>query len=554
MGSIRPRGDQRVRDEDPQREGLGEGRAGSAAALAPSDSGIFRKSDPPCETRIQLPMKTTDNPDQRELNFTHLVYGQQARRDPVSQLWVAAADGAVTVQQGPFILISFQDGHVWLQHPNHPGSVLRQTPEGYFHNDKELSIQTMTTSISEGIRILTAHAKKKKEAGAAAVVVDADNLIPIDRQPGTRFPVNARDLHGFLGVGRDFSTWMRDRIIKFKLVKGVEYTVFPKSGENPQGGRPTQDYLLTITAARWLAADVNSERGRQMIKFLVDVMEKAEQQAPAFRLPQTYAEALRQLADSEEQKARLEVTLQEEERRVKRLALACAEVGQVNTSLVHTMGEMDKSVLLTDWLKQTKNVHGHGAINGRKILAFKGLLNRAIVGGCRHTSEAVINDWALSSGILIYKRDLSAAGVHKGRKPTLDDPRPHVYDAQGAPVMIYPLVVAVTPEKGTQYLMDLFMQTPECTLRRLVAASQGKKALIKRLEGRFSFMQGDSSWEKILTPEEVFKVVKMRKEPDGKWTVWCNVAQGKWKHRAVGHGSSLELALFDLADKYYIGR
>lgn len=48
--------------------------------------------------------------------------------------------------------------------------------------------------------------------------------------------VNARELHSFLKVGRDFSNWIKDRIAEYGFVEGVDYVVFTKFGENPQGG------------------------------------------------------------------------------------------------------------------------------------------------------------------------------------------------------------------------------------------------------------------------------------------------------------------------------
>lgn len=34
---------------------------------------------------------------------------------------------------------------------------------------------------------------------------------------------NARDLHAFLGVGRDFSNWIKDRIEKYGFTEGVDF-------------------------------------------------------------------------------------------------------------------------------------------------------------------------------------------------------------------------------------------------------------------------------------------------------------------------------------------
>ncbi|GJA61132.1 hypothetical protein KAM350_41250 [Aeromonas caviae] len=56
--------------------------------------------------------------------------------------------------------------------------------------------------------------------------------------------VNARELHSFLKVGRDFSNWIKDRIAEYGFVEGGGYLVFTKFGENPQGGRPQKEYAI----------------------------------------------------------------------------------------------------------------------------------------------------------------------------------------------------------------------------------------------------------------------------------------------------------------------
>lgn len=44
--------------------------------------------------------------------------------------------------------------------------------------------------------------------------------------------VNARDLHNFLKVGRDFSTWIKERINQYVFVENQDYILtFTKTGE-----------------------------------------------------------------------------------------------------------------------------------------------------------------------------------------------------------------------------------------------------------------------------------------------------------------------------------
>ena len=42
--------------------------------------------------------------------------------------------------------------------------------------------------------------------------------------------VNARELHQFLEVGRDFSTWIKGRIEQYGFIGDVDYVVFPALG------------------------------------------------------------------------------------------------------------------------------------------------------------------------------------------------------------------------------------------------------------------------------------------------------------------------------------
>jgi phage anti-repressor protein len=128
-------------------------------------------------------------------------------------------------------------------------------------------------------------------------------LISVIEQDGKRM-VNARDLHGALGVRRDFSTWIKNRIEKYGFVEGedfsqvpaknaeecpdqesqpaVENLIFPKFGENqvaqPGGkregaGRPSVEYLLSIGTAKEIAVVENNEKGREIRRHLIRVEE-----------------------------------------------------------------------------------------------------------------------------------------------------------------------------------------------------------------------------------------------------------------------------------------
>ncbi len=72
-------------------------------------------------------------------------------------------------------------------------------------------------------------------------------LVPVYETEG-RQVVNARELHEFLGVGKDFSTWIRDRIEKYGFAEGEDFAVFDSPNLGNQtgrgGDRKSRDYLL----------------------------------------------------------------------------------------------------------------------------------------------------------------------------------------------------------------------------------------------------------------------------------------------------------------------
>lgn len=115
---------------------------------------------------------------------------------------------------------------------------------------------------------------------------------------------NARDLHGILGVGKDFSNWIKAQIERARLVDGRDFVtaeVLAQKGGNP-GGRPRIDYHLTIDAAKHVAMMSGTDKGYQVREYFLECERRAKAQ-PAPAIPQTLPEALRLAADLAEQKA-----------------------------------------------------------------------------------------------------------------------------------------------------------------------------------------------------------------------------------------------------------
>ncbi|MBW8067553.1 MAG: phage antirepressor protein [Ferrovum sp.] len=107
--------------------------------------------------------------------------------------------------------------------------------------------------------------------------------------------VDARRLHAFLGVGRDFSNWIKGRIQEYGFVESQDY-LLAKTGENlpfvsdqdfsPKrgescGGRPAVDYFLTLDMAKELAMVERTARGREVRRYFIDCEHQLKQQGIA---------------------------------------------------------------------------------------------------------------------------------------------------------------------------------------------------------------------------------------------------------------------------------
>lgn len=104
--------------------------------------------------------------------------------------------------------------------------------------------------------------------------------IGFEQQP----TVNARDLHNTLEVGKDFTTWIKDRIQTYGFTEGEEFS--PILGKNTQDGflsrgRPKTEYFLTLEMAKELALVENTPTGRIIRRQLIEAERQLREDVPA---------------------------------------------------------------------------------------------------------------------------------------------------------------------------------------------------------------------------------------------------------------------------------
>lgn len=108
------------------------------------------------------------------------------------------------------------------------------------------------------------------------------NLIKITETNGQR-AVNARDLHRFLGVGRDFSNWIKGRITEYDFIEGQDFEILLANfGEQKgSGGHNKTEYALSLDMAKELSMVERTEKGRQARRYFIEMEKVAHAKAIA---------------------------------------------------------------------------------------------------------------------------------------------------------------------------------------------------------------------------------------------------------------------------------
>jgi phage anti-repressor protein len=128
---------------------------------------------------------------------------------------------------------------------------------------------------------------------------DFSDLVPvISGQIGGRESniVSAKALHKALGVGNDFSTWIKLRIDEYSFVLGADYAVFDSSDFRNQsakfdqlesgwvtkrgGDRRSKDYSLSLSMAKELAMVERNDQGRAIRRYFIQCEEELYRSVP----------------------------------------------------------------------------------------------------------------------------------------------------------------------------------------------------------------------------------------------------------------------------------
>lgn len=93
-----------------------------------------------------------------------------------------------------------------------------------------------------------------------------NELIKVDYSTD-RPTISARELHGFLEVGSEFSHWFK-RMCEYGFTEGQDFSPFLTEST---GGRPAQDAQLTIDMAKEICMLQRNDKGKQARQYFIQL-------------------------------------------------------------------------------------------------------------------------------------------------------------------------------------------------------------------------------------------------------------------------------------------
>lgn len=156
------------------------------------------------------------------------------------------------------------------------------------------------------------------------------NLPVIQQQGELKQAVNARELHSYLEVGRDFSTWIKERIFKYDFIENVDFIRVTKSGDGINTGFQPIDYFISIDMAKELSMVENNEQGKTARKHFIKCEKELKEKVPVL----TQAQMLHQMTAMLVEQERKTLALENDVKEIKATQSAIIE----NTHHFATMG------------------------------------------------------------------------------------------------------------------------------------------------------------------------------------------------------------------------
>jgi phage anti-repressor protein len=188
--------------------------------------------------------------------------------------------------------------------------------------------------------------------------------------------VDARDLHAFLEIGKDYTSWIKAQVKRAHLIENRDFVLFTQNGV--KGNKPTSEYFLTFDAGKHVAMMSGSPKGFEVREYFIAC------EAALLAQPETEGSLLVRMAQAYERQERAILALRAEQDHQKDILLATQE------KTIHAFG-----LALTA-------IHGQQWLTIRQYVAIHKLERQLPLEDQRRYAR-VLGDYCFANGCPMYK-------------------------------------------------------------------------------------------------------------------------------------------------------
>ncbi|MBN6739139.1 antA/AntB antirepressor family protein [Acidithiobacillus sp. MC6.1] len=193
-------------------------------------------------------------------------------------------------------------------------------------------------------------------------MTSAKPLIPIEQtvldNSAVLSTVNARELHAFLEVGKDFSNWIKDRINQYDFIENQDFIVCSPdlASKQGRGGHNAKEYHLTLDMAKEISMVERNAKGKEARQYFIT----CERRAKAAAIGHEESPELRELENTVQRVTRVN--------RLYREALESAKNSGLNIIEAITAAEEELQLLGID-VNEFHNIENYKRLARKNLMA-----------------------------------------------------------------------------------------------------------------------------------------------------------------------------------------
>lgn len=101
-----------------------------------------------------------------------------------------------------------------------------------------------------------------------------NELVPVYVTSKGEKVVYGTELYGVLGSRRQYTDWIKGRLLECDAVEDMDYQSFSQKNEKPSGGRPGIEYIIKLDTAKEMAMLERNAKGKQVRRYFIKVEKK----------------------------------------------------------------------------------------------------------------------------------------------------------------------------------------------------------------------------------------------------------------------------------------